>query len=231
MDLASLRADWKRWGAARAVFRRVMRILDRYAGFHLACVFARPLTSSYTPALTDPRISIRLAQPEELYKAAEDPELELDPDFIREALASGGAAFAAFDGDTMVGHIWRTSTAVPHADGLWVRVAPPYGYGYKTLVRESHRGKGIAIALSFVSDAYGRERGYIGTVGFVEVTNYPSLSVERAKCCRPVGYVGYVTWFGHSFPFRSRGARTIGLELLVNDSKQCDELPPTIPVS
>lgn len=61
---------------------------------------------------------MRLVRPEELLRAADDPELQLHPDFVRGALARGDFAFGAFEGDRLVGYTWRTFTAAPYFDGL-----------------------------------------------------------------------------------------------------------------
>lgn len=211
--MEALRSDRRRWGLGRALFSRLMRGLDRYAGFHLYRVFLRPL-GIVRPAVDDPSISLRMVRPDELYQATNDPELELAAEFVQEALARGDSAFGAFEGEKLVAYMWRTSTAAPHIDDLWVTVRPPYGYGFKSFCRESHRGRGLAKAISFYSDVYGLERGYTGIVGFVEVSNYPSLAVERSKRCQASGYAGYVSWFGRSYTFRSAAARKIGFALL-----------------
>jgi hypothetical protein len=216
----NLVSDCRRWGLARAAFMRIMGGLDRYAGLHLYRLFIRPVKQSHPPIAVDPRISIRMVRPEELYKAADDPELDLDPLFIGDALARGDSAFGAFDGAHLVAYNWRTSTAAPHVDGLWVRVGAPYGYAYKTFTRTSHRGRRLAVAVSLFSDAYGVERGCTATVEFVEITNYPSLSVARAKGCQAAGYVGYVAWFGSTFTFRSTVAREVGFEFFPMESRQ-----------
>jgi CRP-like cAMP-binding protein len=229
VNFATLVSDCRRWGLARSAFLRVMRLLDRHAGFHLYRIFVRPLESSHPPLTGQPGISIRLARREELYKAADDPELELTTEFIAEALKRGDAAFGAFDGEDLVAYTWRTSTVVPHADQLWAKADFPCGYGYKTFTRESHRGRRLAGALSFSADTYGLERGYVGHVGFVEVSNYSSLAVERAKGCRITGYAGYLRWFGRSLPFRSAAARTVGFEFFLKPGKTPTQTPPQRP--
>jgi GNAT superfamily N-acetyltransferase len=212
--------DCKRWGLARAAFMRVMSGLDRHAGFHLYRLFVRPIAQSHPPIDLEPRISIRAARPHELYQAARDPGLHLDPHFIGHALARGDRAYGAFDGADLVAYAWRSAAAAPHLDGLWVRVGAPCGYAYKIFTRASHRGRRLAAAVSLYSDVYARERGHTFTVEFVEVTNYASLSVERIKGSRAEGYVGYVRCFGRNFTFRSLGARRIGFEFCVPQSRQ-----------
>jgi hypothetical protein len=230
VNFRAVLSDYKRWGLARLVFRRVMRLLDRIAGFHLYGIFIRPLARSHPPLHGQPGISVRMARTEELYKAADDPELELTPEFIAEALERGDAAFGAFDGEDLVAYTWRTATAAPHDDQLWAKADFPCGYGYKTFTRESHRGRRLAAAISFCADAYGLERGYVDHVGFVEVSNYPSLAVERAKGCRHAGYAGYLDWFGAAIPFRSPAARKVGFQFFLKTAKTPTQTPPKLPM-
>ena len=37
------------------------------------------------------------------------------------------------------------------------------------------------------------------------------------RCTRPIGYAGYVKWFGHVFPFRTKTVRNIGFEFFNRD--------------
>jgi hypothetical protein len=225
VNLEKLVADCRRWGLPRALFMRLMNRLERHADFHLYRVYARPLSAGHPPVVTDPGISFRVAAPQDLHEAARDPALDLDPDFIRQALARGDRAFAAYDGEALVAYTWCTSSAAPHLDGLWVKVGAPYAYGYKTFTRESHRGKRLAGAVSLFSDADGLERGHAAVINFVEVSNSASLSVERTVGARPIGYVGYAKWFGHILAYRSPGAKKVGFEFFFPTQEQEEARP------
>ncbi len=220
MKFDHLLSDYRRWGLLRAVSIRIMSVIRRYAGVHLYRVFVRPLASGHTPVEAHPQISMRIARPEELYKAAGGAELDLNPDFIRGALERGDTAFGAFDGEDIVAYGWRTCSSAPHADGLWVAVGAPYGYAYKAFTRESHRGRHLACALSFFGDTYSQEWGHTANLSFVELSNYSSLSLQRAKGGEAIGYVGYAKWFGCVFPFGSPGAKTVGLQLFLKQERK-----------
>jgi hypothetical protein len=156
---------------------------------------------------------VRIVPPEELLRAADDPEIDLDLDFVRDALARGDMAFGAFEGDRLVGYTWRTFTAAPDRDGLWARVSHPYQYSYKAFTRPSYRRKRIHVAITFFADAYLLGRGYTFEVGYMEITNFASISVADFLGRRRIGYAGYLKWFGHRIPFRTPAVKKIGAEL------------------
>jgi hypothetical protein len=157
---------------------------------------------------------VRIVPPEELLKAAGDPDLDLGLDFVRDALARGDMAFGAFERDRLVGYTWRTFTAAPDRDGLWARVSHPYQYSYKAFTRPSYRRKRIHVAITFVADAYLLRRGYMFEVGYMEIDNFASIGVADFLGRRRIGYAGYVKWFGRSIPFRTPAVKKIGVELL-----------------
>src|SRR5207302_320990 len=158
-------------------------------------------------------ITVGIVPPRELFKAARDPELDMDPDFVRDALARGDMAFGAFEGDRLVGYTWRTFTAAPDRDGLWARVRHPYQYSYKAFTRPSHRRKRIHVAITAVADAYLLRRGYAFEVGYMEAANFDSIGLADFMGRRKIGYAGYLKWFGRSIPFRTSAVKKIGAEL------------------
>jgi len=154
-------------------------MLRRYTGLHIYRINRRPLVSQSPEAYLTDGITVRIASPKELLKAAGDPELDLGVDFVRDALARGDMAFGAFEGDRLVGYTWRTFTAAPDRDGLWARVSHPCQYSYKAFTRPSHRGRRIHVAITFVADAYLLERGYAFEVGYMEIANFSSIGVAN----------------------------------------------------
>src|SRR5258708_39539277 len=120
-----LRAEIKRWGWMRMLFKWLMWCLVKYAGLHIYRVNKRPLGGHPGSPDLPSGISLAIVPPGKLQDAAVDPELDMDPKFVRAALARGDLAFGAFDGDLLIDYVWRTFTAAPAEDGLWVRVDRP----------------------------------------------------------------------------------------------------------
>lgn len=226
----NLLADIHQWGWKRSALARVMSMLRRYACLRVYRVNARPLSAgrSREPRLPD-GIAVRIVAPDELFGAAGDPELDLDRDFVRDALARGDLAFGALEGDRLVGYTWRTFSAAPDRDGLWVRVSRPYQYSYKAFTRPSHRRKRIHVAITFFADAYLLARGYRFEIGYTEISNFSGIGLADFMGRLKIGYAGHVNWFGRCIPFRTPAVRKIGVELLDlsrERSRGADDLAP-----
>src|SRR5213082_1332977 len=85
MKLENLRAEIKRWGWMRVLFKHLMCYLRKYAGLHIYRVNKRPLgRHPGTPDLPN-GITLAIAPPEKLVAAAADPELHMEPSFVRAA--------------------------------------------------------------------------------------------------------------------------------------------------
>jgi len=209
----NLRTDVKRWGWKRSLLIRFISMLRRYAGLHIYRINVRPLVEQSSEPYLPSGITVRIVAPEELLKAAADPELDLGLDFVRDALARGDMAFAALEGERLVGYTWRTFTAAPDRDGLWARVRRPYQYSYKAFIRPSYRGKRIHVAITFLADAYLLALGYTFEVGYMEISNFSSIGVANFLGRRKIGYAGYAKWFGRCIPIRTPAVEKIGVEL------------------
>ena len=212
MNIESLKADVQRWGWARSIFIRVVRRLRNHLQIYFIRV--RPLAGNPPDPNLPSGVSLRILDRATLLAASEDPELDLSRAWVESALAHEGVAFGAFDGATLVAYMWRTLSVAPHLDGLLVKVDRPYRYGYKALTRPKYRGRHINAAVSFFSDAYFLERGYTKDIGFVDVSNVPSLETAKYKGNTSIGFAGYVKCFGRCFTFRTPAVRRTGFEFL-----------------
>lgn len=209
----NLRADAIRWGWKRSLLIRVVSVLRRYVGLHIYRINVRPLTARSPEPQLPGGITARIVLPQELFKASRDPDLDMDPDFVRDALARGDMAFGAFEDGRLVGYTWRTFTAAPDRDGLWARVSHPYQYSYKAFTRPSHRRKRIHVAITAFADAYLLRHGYAFEVGYLEIDNFASIGLADFMGRRKIGYAGYLRCCGRSIPFRTPAVKKIGAEL------------------
>jgi hypothetical protein len=226
----NLRADVRRWGWMRSLFIRIVSLLRRYTGLHIYRINVRSLARQSPDPYLPSGITVRIVPPEDLLRAARDPELDLGLDFVRDALARGDMAFGAFDGDRLVGYTWRTFTAAPDREGLWARVSRPYQYSYKAFTRPSCRGKRIHVAITFFADAYLRRRGYAFEVGYMEISNFPSIGVANFLGRRRIGYAGYMKCLGRCIPFRTPAVKKIGFELF-DLGRDVPEAPNRVPIA
>lgn len=184
---------------SRALHAKLARQLSRRAGLRFFRLFSRSLEPERprSPA----GVGVRLLSERDALDLCGDPQLDLRREAVAAAYARGDLCVAAFDADALAGYCWLAFAPLPHLDGAWVRFAGSVAWVYKSLVRPSHRGRGIAPALYRFADAACLERGRGSSVICVESHNRPSVSAALRAGYAPAGYAGYllrgsrlVTW-------------------------------------
>ena len=212
VNLDQLRADVGRFGWTASISSRLLRRLLTHLGIHLCVVRTRALRSDPPNANLPLGIRLAILDRDQLLRTCNDEEMDLTHGFVDAALERGDVAFGALHEDRVVNYMWRTFTAAPHTDGLWIWVSKPYRYGYKGFTHPSYRGQYINAVVSFFSDAHFLERGYTYDIGFVAAHNMASLATSKRKGNTAIGYAGHVRWFGRCFPWRTRRVRETGFE-------------------
>jgi GNAT superfamily N-acetyltransferase len=203
--------DAAHWGWTLAILVRVTAHAEKALGLWIYRVNVRALGDGIAkPDRVPQGITVRVLTEAELLEAAKDEDLELSPDFIRSALARGDLCCGAYEGDRLVGYTWRAPARAPFRDHVWIRISEPLHYVYKSYTKESHRGRGIHIALTRLADRYMLEKGLPAEVGFIDISNLPSLRAARSLGRHKVGWVGYLRLFGRCFTFRTPGVRATG---------------------
>lgn len=210
--LGNLKANARRWGLRRALSNVFFVGLARYLGVHLYVVRCRRFPESPTYPEKDHDLSFRLIEPAELLILSKDPDLNLETDFVNDAIARGDLAYGAFDGTLLVSYMWRSVEHAPDTDNVWIRIKKPYNYSYKSFTRSTYRGQRISPTVHLFSDNEMRKYGYEYRIGFVGVTNYPSLEMGKHMGSIIIGYAGYIAWFGMLLPFRTRAVKKTGFE-------------------
>ena len=207
-----LKAHLQRYGFFRTAFWLLMRGASSFLGFNLFVV-----RTSLTPKTLDnpcrlANLDYRRLDTDEALRWTEDTELELDPEISRSALERGDILFGAFDGSRLISYIWRSVSCAPHSDEVWVRVARPYCYSYKSFARPDYRGQRIVPALILYSDQEMLKDGYTHRAGYVDVSNFASLAMAGPMGSEHIGHAGFLHWFGRCFSFRTKPVRDIGFE-------------------
>jgi len=151
-------------------------------------------------------LTMRKATPEDLLQAIKDSPEHFDTAFVDGVLERGDICVGAFDGEHMVAWAWASFCIAPHGDGLWVKIAPPYSYGYKWFTKPKYRGRDIIGKLTELRDKLTAEAGPTHHVGFTETHSYASLTSSSRLGTRCVGHAGYFKLFGKAYPFRTPGA-------------------------
>jgi hypothetical protein len=213
MKLHDLQRDAAYSGWIRTLLARALAKLQRLLGMQVFRVNLRPIRADAPDVAPPEGIRLCVMRPEELLEAAADPEFEFDPAFARAALVQGDLVFGAYEGERLISMTWRTPGVAPLADPVWVRIPPRCHHAYKSYVRPSHRGRHIHTAVSRFADRHSVDKGCPAEIGFTNVANLASLAAAKSIGRRKAGYAGYVTLFGHCIPFRTAGAKRIGVEL------------------
>jgi hypothetical protein len=227
VDLQSLYTDASRAGWTLALLVRVTARLEKSLGVWIYRVNIRQL---HEPVAHDDRLpegitTVRALTEADLLEGVKDDDMELEPGFIRAALARGDLSWGAFEGDKLVGYTWRSPAMAPFRDEIWIRIGYPLHYVYKSYTRTTHRGKGIHIAITRVADQHMLEMGRPEEVGFVDISNIQSLRAARSLGRRKVGWAGYLKLFGRGFTFRTLGVAATQTEFFVPGAT-----PPAVPI-
>jgi hypothetical protein len=216
MDLDLLRADAAHWGWALALLVRLTARLEKALGLWIYRANVRVLGEG-PPRPDRPLqgITVQVLTEADLLEASVDDDLDLSPAFIRDAMARGDLCCGAYEGKRLVGYTWRAPTVAPFRDDLWIRVRDPLHYVYKSFTRESHRGRGIHLALTRLADGYMLEKGRPAEVGFIDISNMPSLRAARSLGRHKIGWAGYARVFGRCYTFTTAGVRKAGAEFFL----------------
>lgn len=168
-----------------------MSRLARHAGVRLFRFFCRPLDAKAPPPSL-PRVSIRVLREDDVVPLCADPDLDLRPEKVRAAYQRGDVCVAALEGSTLAGYCWLAFAPLPHLDGVFVQFAGDVVWTYKSLVRPSHRGRGIAPALYRHADAACLERSRNRSLVCVESHNVASIAAALRAGYENAGRAAYV---------------------------------------
>ena len=184
--------------------------LRSHLGVHLLKVLAMPLDMVHGNQTAHDYLDYVALTEDEVLAWCSDPELELDEARVRAAYQRGDVCVAALDAGRVIGYMWFAFGPVPHIRGIWVKFGPAARYSYKSFIRPSYRGRGIAPQLYRRANEICPRRGRVLNVLMVDIDNEASLRASYAAGRVPVGYAGFFTLLGLTFTFRSPGARRCG---------------------
>ena len=165
--------------------------LRQHAGLRMFRMFSRRLGPERRLERVQ-GIDFRLLRETDVMALCSDPGLDLRHDSVAAGYARGDVCVGALEGETVAGYCWLALAPVPHLDGVWVKFAQSVGWTYKSLVRPSHRGRGIAPALYRFADAAYLQRGRTCAVICVESHNRPSIRAALRAGYESGGYGGYL---------------------------------------
>jgi hypothetical protein len=197
----------------------------------LCRVMVRTPDPAKQPARSAGGCALRMATLDELLRAAREPELGLNAHDVRIALQRGELCVAAFDGERMIGYVWRALMPTRWAPHVWVEFSKPYRYGRKGMTLADYRGRHIANALSLFMDRYCLDQGYLHIISMIETHNFSSIEATKYRPRTFVGFAGYLTWRGRHYPFRTPGVRRHNFRLrYVADEQAMLDARPSVDV-
>jgi len=181
--------------------------LRRVPGIFLARVMTRPLDEAL-PGRSELEYVV-LAEAD-LAPAYRDRSLHLDPTAVRTAFARGDACVGAFDAGRLVGYLWYSYAATPHAGRVWVDVPAHARYAYKAFLLPEYRGRGLGEEMYTSAGAVCPRAGRSIGITYVLVDNVASTIAAQRAGWRSVGFAGYWEKAGAFCGFRTPGALRAG---------------------
>jgi hypothetical protein len=215
MQFENFREDVRRWGLTKSLYLRVMRRLEKYLGFRLFVIHSRPLDPNAPQDVIPDDCSARVLEEQELVQFSRNPDLGLSEDFVAKASARGDVCFGYLERGSLVSYVWVGSKPTPAEVGLWVQFGEGHSYGYKALTLPSHRGRHLQECLTHLSDRWLTSHGYRYNIDYIHTLNLPSIVADRRYGNRPIGYAGYVRWFGRTLAFRTPGVKARGFRFFI----------------
>ena len=207
-----------RRSAPRRVYAAAVGRLARWIGLKLFLIYLRPLGAGReNPEGLSIEYVFRELDVRDLERLADDPQMQLDPGFLREAAQRGDLCFAILYRDRLVASRWYSfRESAPCEDGLHIHFAAPGRiYGYKMFTHPEHRGKRLHLLTMQLSDAALMRRGHTQVAGYIETHNFSSLrGYSRMQDAACVGFAVSIKLFGWRVAVNSAGARRNGIRIL-----------------
>ena len=203
----------RRHGVANSLYLTCLRLINRVVSFRILRAFRNERPNlKYMPC--PPGYASGYASADELARFARDPENELSPQFIADALRAGDKCYAIVHGEKLAAYGWCSTRPTPVGlPGLVLHFGPGYGYRYKGFTAAQHRGQRLhAVGLTHTL-LHFLAKGSRGLVLYVESTNLDSLKSCRRTGCEMFGSIYVVGILGRYFTFASPGCKDLDFRI------------------
>jgi hypothetical protein len=206
-----------RFGGWRAIYGVALDALEKAIDLHVFLVNRSPhVADQEVPAEVAQAFEFRPLTPEEVWRFAQDPDVEMTPEFADASLARGDYCFGVLQGDQLAAYDWRgLGLPVPLNEDLDVHYAyPGQVYGYAMYTRPAYRGLRLQFYNVHCADTRLLADGHTHTIGYVALQNFASIrNLSRLRDQVFVGWAGYLRIRGRYLTFRSPGARRYGFKI------------------
>ncbi|MBO0858479.1 MAG: GNAT family N-acetyltransferase [Chloracidobacterium sp.] len=144
---------------------------------------------------------------ERLLRLSENPENEIDRDFLDEALRKGDECFAILDADRLASYGWYSTKPTMVNKDLELQFDERRVYMYNGFTHPKYRGQRLhAIGMTMALDHY-LNHGYKGIVSWVEANNVRSLRSCYRMGYKDFGEIYIIKLFRKYLILRSKGCR------------------------
>ena len=198
------------------MYARLMRGLARRGGLRVFRFFVRPLDPGSTPQSGPDLRCLALA---DVLGQCRDGELDLREDAVKDAYARGDFCVGAFERDVLAGYCWLAFAPLPHLDGVWAQFRPEVAWLYKSFVRPTYRGRGLAARLYAFPDKECVKRGRRSSVICVESHNSPSIGAAGRAGYAHAGYAAYLRRGRKLVGWSSPRAKAVGVGFFDPDQR------------
>jgi ribosomal protein S18 acetylase RimI-like enzyme len=186
MDIVRIREqllnDVKAHTVSDTVYDLIYRCVNRLTPLMvLKCVAIDAVDRSFLQGAGGYRCEF--LDPERLLPLSENPEYQMDRDFLDEAIGKGDACFAIFDAHRLASYGWYSTKPTKVNEDLELQFDERRVYMYNGFTHPNYRGQRLhAIGMTMALDHY-LNQGYRGLVSWVEANNVGSL-----RSCHRMGY-------------------------------------------
>lgn len=213
MSLSQFQEHRQRWGWGKALHIVLMNRLQQHLGMHFFVIQSRPLnTDPPVPQIPDGDFvgNLDIAG---LHATGTNPELQLDLDDAAEKIARGDACFGYVTDSKLVAYTWLAQSTTRMEEGLWVNFPAGFSYGHAAFTLPAHRGRRLQQLVVNECDRWLTAHGHTHNIDYIRVQNHASLLADRRYGNLPIGYAGFIKWFGKVWPWRSPALSKIGFYL------------------
>jgi len=140
-------------------------------------------------------------------QSAEDPELEMDEEFLKEAIEKQDLCYAISNNDRIVSYGWYSQKPTKMKEDLYFYFDNQYVYMYKGVTKPEFRGKrlhAVGMAAAMQSPQLQNSKGMVSCV---ERQNLASLKSVYRMGYRRTGSVYWLNFWGHYYNYSTPGCQ------------------------
>jgi len=210
MSLAKLRErllnDVKSRTLSDTVYDLIYRGVNRFTLLMvLKCVTIDAIDRSFLEGSDGYRCEF--LDPERLLRLSENPEYQMDRDFLDEAIDKGDACFVILDADRLASYGWYSTKPTMVNKDLELQFDERLVYMYNGFTHPNYRGQRLhAIGMTMALNHY-LNHGYKGLVSWVEANNVGSLRSCYRMGYKDFGEIFVIKLFRKYLILRSKGCK------------------------